>query len=209
MKRAELAFLIGIFLTIALTGMVRFYAAAQSLGQETLRLHILANSDSGQDQQLKLKVRDRLLEEGGQLFLRQDSLSGAEEEVQAHLDEIEALCDRVLREEGAGYRSRAELVRMYFDTREYEEFLMPAGRYDALRITLGEGEGHNWWCVMFPPMCLEAAQAENTPTGQKILSLSEEPLYRPKFAVVEWIEGLKERFSSPEEQDGIDKAAAG
>ena len=185
MKRAELAFLIGIFLTIALTGMVRFYAAAQSLGQETLRLHILANSDSGQDQQLKLKVRDRLLEEGGQLFLRQDSLSGAEEEVQAHLDEIEALCDRVLREEGAGYRSRAELVRMYFDTREYEEFLM------------------------FPPMCLEAAQAENTPTGQKILSLSEEPLYRPKFAVVEWIEGLKERFSSPEEQDGIDKAAAG
>ena len=94
MKRAELAFLIGIFLTIALTGMVRFYAAAQSLGQETLRLHILANSDSGQDQQLKLKVRDRLLEEGGQLFLRQDSLSGAEEEVQAHLDEIEALCDR-------------------------------------------------------------------------------------------------------------------
>ena len=87
---------------------------------------------------------------------------------------------------------------------------MPAGRYDAAaQSPWGKAKGTTGGALCSRPCAWRRPRRKIPPTGQKILSLSEEPLYRPKFAVVEWIEGLKERFSSPEEQDGIDKAAAG
>ena len=97
------------------------------------------------------------------------------------------------------YQAKAELTEMYFTTREYERngstFSMPAGRYQALRITLGSGEGHNWWCVAYPPMCIDAAvEGQAAVVEQEILELGQTPVYKPKLALVEWVESLREAW---------------
>ena len=105
----------------------------------------------------------------------------------------------VLAEAGMPYQAKAELTEMYFTTREYERdgstFSMPAGRYQALRITLGSGEGHNWWCVAYPPMCIDAAvEGQAAMVEQEILELEQTPVYKPKMALVEWVESLREAW---------------
>ena len=120
-----------------------------------LRLHILANSDSERDQQLKLAVRDRLLESG---FLSgAENIAEAEEIAENNLSEAVRIAEEALRENGCGDTVSAELADAEFGERTYGDITMPAGTYKALRIKIGRAEGHNWWCVMYPPLCLPAA----------------------------------------------------
>lgn len=146
---AALAVLLGSFGTFA--------RECDEIPQEVLRLHIPANSDSEYDQAVKLKVRDYILEKYGAQLSGCGSREEAVEEVRRLLPDIEKSCCEYLSQQGADYGARAELTEMYFTTREYENVTLPAGDYLALRITLGSGEGHNWWCVMFPPLCIPMA----------------------------------------------------
>ena len=128
--------------------------------QKVVRLHVLANSDSEGDQALKLRVRDTVTETAAGLF---DTAGDAGEALEVAEDQLPALlaaAQQRVYDEGYDYPVNAELTRMYFTTRTYDTGTLPAGMYDAVRITIGEGEGHNWWCVAFPSLCLSATSEE-------------------------------------------------
>ena len=151
----------GLILTILISNMSSFISDGLKLEElrgSVLRLHILANSDSEKDQQLKLMVRDELLERG--LFNGAADLSEAEMIAKARMPEIVRTAESVLRRNGCNDKVSAELADADFDERVYGDITMPAGRYRALRIMIGDARGHNWWCVMYPPLCLPAACEE-------------------------------------------------
>ena len=197
MKRIEYALLIGIIFAVALSGITGFAAECEELRGEVLRLHIIAGSDSDDDQRLKYLVRDCILAEGAELFEGADS-TAARELAHEQLPRIEALARGVLRENGRSDDVSARLVNMYFGTRKYGDMLVAAGWYDALRITIGEGEGENWWCVMFPPMCLPAAAADSDELCGQLEELGQEK-FIPRFAVLELAEQARNIFNPREE----------
>lgn len=120
-------------------------------------MHILANSDSAADQSLKLSVRDRVLAECSRYYDGCADKDGAIAVTRGHLSEIEDLANDEIRAQGFSYSVSAEITQADFDTRYYGDFTMPAGRYDALRLTIGDGGGKNWWCVLYPSLCVGAA----------------------------------------------------
>lgn len=197
--RLELAALIGLVITLGVSSVTGFMRDCAELRQEVLRIHILADSDQEADQAVKLQVRDAVLEAINQDFSGDGTLEGTIACLEGEMDRIEETANEVLAEVGMPYQAKAELTEMYFTTREYERngstFSMPAGRYQALRITLGSGEGHNWWCVAYPPMCIDAAvEGEAAVVEQEILELGQTPVYKPKLALVEWVESLREAW---------------
>lgn len=142
---------------LIISGTAGYYSDCREVRENVLRLHITANSDSQADQAVKLKVRDALLQSGAEVFDGSVTAAEAEEKLVPELARLEEIADGVLKENGCDYTSRAYIVKEYFDEREYDGLTMPAGEYTALRVALGTGEGKNWWCVMFPPLCLPAA----------------------------------------------------
>lgn len=181
-------------LTILISNAMSFVNDGRRLDElrgSVLRLHILANSDNEEDQRLKLCVRDALLEQSGELFACADSLEEAEAAAEAELHEIERIARETLESQGSSQTVTAKLVDMHFDERFYDGLTMPAGDYKALRVELGEAEGHNWWCVMYPPLCLPAAcrvtinkTAEEEHFDKKELDIMYRPKkYRIRFAV--------------------------
>ena len=131
------------------------------LAEKVFRFHVLANSDSEEDQAVKLKVRDAVLS-----YIKEGTASEAVEEsdakqtkewVQEHLEEVEDIADAVLREEGYGYSSEAEVEVCYFPDKQYGDIFFPQGDYEALRVKLGEAKGHNWWCVLYPNLCFTSS----------------------------------------------------
>lgn len=140
--------------------------------QDFIRFHVIANSDSEADQELKLKVRDGLLRKiNGDLVVEAVATAGANDRraglnleqsrayIQSHLDEIAAAAEEIIREEGYEYTVKAELGARFVPEKSYGSVVFPAGNYEALNVTIGAGEGHNWWCVLFPPLCLIGAEA--------------------------------------------------
>ncbi|MBR2930784.1 MAG: stage II sporulation protein R [Clostridia bacterium] len=125
--------------------------------RDTLRLHILADSDSIEDQTLKLTVRDRLLEKYGAELSATEDMQGAKELVEEKLSEIERDVDGWIMEAGFNYTSRASLAKEWYEARSYGDLTLPGGYYTSLKIELGESDGQNWWCVMYPPLCLDIA----------------------------------------------------
>lgn len=131
-------------------------ADKQTLRQELVRLHVVGASDSAEDQQLKLRVKDAIVESLQADLQKLEDAQAAREYLQENLPKIEALANRVLEEAGCTDLAKASLAVETFSARVYDTFTLPAGVYDALRVTIGEGEGHNWWCVAFPSLCLPA-----------------------------------------------------
>ena len=158
---------------------------------DTVRLHILANSDSDEDQSLKLDLRDALLREYGPLLSTPATTDEAEELIKDKLSEIECFSENFIRERGYTYDVSASLVREWYDTREYEDFSLPAGRYTSLKICIGNAEGKNWWCVMYPPLCLDIATEKDASSGHEKYTSTEKGLisgkYKIKFKVLELI----------------------
>ena len=196
-ETAALLALVIIFVSALAGSMTCFARECSEIRGGTLRLHVIANSDSDEDQRMKLLVRDELLKRYSDQLNAPDKLS-AEERVRALLGDIERTANETLRANGSGNTAEAELVRMYFDEREYDGFTMPAGMYDALRIRIGAADGHNWWCVMFPPLCLPAAmdraglEAELEERfgkeGLELLTKAKTPKYKARFAILELFE---------------------
>lgn len=148
-KSAIIAFVLTVIYSV-----IPFQAVCAEIPNDVFRFHILANSDSEKDQALKLKVRDKVLEKTKILFDTANSKSDAEEFVKANLETIEEIAQNEVYKNGYNYPVKAKIVNMHFDTRYYESYTLPAGMYDALRITIGNAKGHNWWCVMYPSICI-------------------------------------------------------
>lgn len=125
-----------------------------------IRLHVLAESDREEDQAVKLLVRDAILEECGDLFADTPTAEEALAQMEAAASRMEAVANRVLREQGFSYTACAVFGREQYPACTYDGVTFPAGEYYSLRILLGEGEGKNWWCCLFPPLCMNAASAE-------------------------------------------------
>ncbi len=179
---------------MSLTG---FYGACEGIRGEVFRLHILANSDSEEDQRLKLSVRDALLQYTGTLFENCRSKEESIQTAQAHLEDIRTYAQEIIREKGYDYPVQAYVMNMPFTTRVYDDVTLPAGHYDALRVVIGSGQGHNWWCVLFPALCLPSAATKEI---SSVVSEGEEEIitagekYEMKFMLVEWWEGLCSLF---------------
>lgn len=193
-KALCIAFVLTVFYSL-----IPFEAECNEISNEVFRIHILANSDSRADQNLKLKVRDEILAYSEELFNSANSKEEAEKIVQENLAEIIAVAQKKVYDEGYDYKVNAEITNMYFTTRYYEQFTMPSGMYDALRVTIGEGEGQNWWCVMYPSICLSAsiesdekAKESFTDNQYDIVSSGE---YQYRFKVVEIFEKITSFFA--------------
>ena len=156
MKRWIKALSLGLVCTF-LVSLCGFSANCEQLRDQVLRLHILANSDSAADQQLKLQVRDAMIAHAAGMFDGVREQTGAKQVAAAHLEELTQIAQQAVRDAGYDYPVAVCLTRMYFDTRTYDAGTMPAGMYDALRVTIGAGAGKNWWCVAFPPLCVDSA----------------------------------------------------
>lgn len=157
MKIWEKSLCLALILTV-LFSFTGFAATCEDIPNRVLRLHVLANSDSQADKSLKLKVRDRILKVSSGLFSGVKSRTDAEKAASRHLDALQKAAEDEIQKQGYDYPVKVELTNMYFTTRQYREVTLPAGMYDALRVVIGTGKGHNWWCVIFPPMCLPAAE---------------------------------------------------
>ncbi len=144
------------FVLCFLFSMLDFDAKSNNISDSILRLHILANSDSAEDQNLKLAVRDEVSKYCSSLFADVSEKSRAKKIISQHMNEIVEIARKEVYNKGYDYDVKGELVNMYFTNRTYENITLPAGFYDAVRITVGSGNGHNWWCVMFPPICVGA-----------------------------------------------------
>ncbi len=173
-------------------GFLTFAENCEKVCSEVLRLHIPANSDSEEDQAIKLRLRDYVLSEFSGELGECGNLEEAEEKARELLPEIERKSTEFLEENGFFYGAKAELVTMDFTTREYDRLILPAGKYRAIRITLGSGEGHNWWCVIFPQLCLPAACEipENENAEEVLASFGKPQGITLKFAIFEWFQGL-------------------
>ena len=168
-----------------------FSANCADVYDEVLRLHIPANSDSDEDQAIKLRLRDVILEEYGGRLSGSGGLGEAAARAEALLPEIERTANEFLNANGFNYGAKAELVDMWFTTREYDRLILPAGNYRALRVTLGSGEGRNWWCVIFPQLCLPAVSDCSDDNAEKVLeSFGKPQKVTFKFALYEWLEDL-------------------
>ena len=146
-----LIFLLFLYVFISAQGYVT--AVSTNLSKAVFRLHVIANSDTDEDQALKLKVRDSLLNYMNQLcsncFTKEDAISIANE----HKADFQKIAEQTVIENGYNYSVKINIDNFYFPTKNYGDITLPAGLYDALRIELGEAKGQNWWCVMFPSLC--------------------------------------------------------
>lgn len=128
-------------------------AVSSDLSNAVFRLHVLANSDSYEDQQLKLKVRDSLLSYMNTLCSNCNTKEEAMLIANNHKDEFQKIAENVIIENGYNYNVKIEINNFYFPTKSYSDISLPAGYYDALRVKIGNAKGQNWWCVMFPSLC--------------------------------------------------------
>ncbi len=177
--------------------LVSFSAAATEVRAGCVRLHILANSDSDEDQELKMKVRDALLSGGERLFSATASANEARAELEKSKDKLKAAAREVIAGEGYQYDTDIYICDEYFTTRSYGDYTLPAGRYSAVKVVIGEGKGRNWWCVIFPPLCLPGfcetePEAYLTENGSKLIQ--EKPELEPRFMIVEWFEKLCDKI---------------
>ena len=159
-KRWDRALIFGLLLAVILSMAAGFDNRCEAVRENVLRLHILANSDSEEDQALKLRVRDAILRETAEDFAKSESQIETMARAEELLPKMKAVAEEALAQAGSTDAVRVALVNMYFETREYDGAILPAGYYDAVRIELGAAEGHNWWCVLYPNMCFQGSVYE-------------------------------------------------
>ena len=161
----------------------------EAIYTDVIRLHIIAASDTEEDQALKLAVRDAVLGVYGSALTSYPDRDSAAEAARGMLPGIQSLAERTLREAGCSAPVSVTLTEEAYPTRDYETFSLPAGRYLSLRILIGAAEGHNWWCVLYPPLCLDTATEGERLTDAEWGLLTENGggHYQVKFKVLEWL----------------------
>lgn len=175
----------------------------ETLEEGLLRLHVVANSDTPEDQAAKLRVKDAVVSMLEETMEAMPTVEEARAYLETHLPQIEETANRVLKELGSGLEAVVTFARERFPTREYDTFRLPAGVYQALRITIGAGEGHNWWCVLFPSLCVPAATQDFTAAAEA--SGMSQTLagtlagattgYEIRFRLLDWLGEVKTSFA--------------
>lgn len=184
--KIELAALFAFIICVILST-YNLNSECDSIRQNVLRLHVIAASDSEADQKLKLELRDHLLLKGAEIFSASSTKQEAQEKIRESIDLIRSEANEFLKSKSCSASAQISLARCYFPTRKYESFTLPAGYYDALKVTIGEGRGQNWWCVMFPALCLPAAE-KNTASFDGILTKREQDIITDeKYEVRLWL----------------------
>ena len=187
------------FVLTVIYSMIPFRTECKEISDEVFRLHILANSDEDYDQQLKLKVRDKILLYTESLFEQAQSKEEAENLISNNLQDICNTAQKEVTYNGYDYSVTAQITKMYFTTRTYESYTLPSGMYDALRITIGSGEGHNWWCVMYPSICISSEESQDEAAKEtfndKQYDIVKNEKYEYKFKIVEIFEKICSYFS--------------
>jgi stage II sporulation protein R len=174
MKKAkDLLFTVIMMLGIALTVALMPTEKDAAIYTDTLRLHILASSNSDSDQALKYEIRDKILQKYAKALGQADDPAEAKSDIAELTDDIENDVELWLKEAGYSYGCEVSLGVEWYETREYERFTLPKGYYTSLQIKLGEAEGQNWWCVMYPPLCLDIA-CEDTPEDDAVVGYTKE-----------------------------------
>ncbi len=194
---------LGVIFTLGAGLCTKVYSATmtKSISNEVIRLHVLANSDTDIDQNLKQQVKDGVLAAFEEDLSASQNINVTRAFLASHLSEIEAEAQRLVNENGFDYSVSASLTRDYFPTKEYGDVVLPPGEYEALRIEIGQAEGKNWWCVMFPPLCYVDLTKSELPQDAKdelkqVLGDEEyklvtsvkghDPTVKVKFKIVEW-----------------------
>lgn len=179
----ELGFALGLALTLVLTALAAHrQRVATQVCADTLRLHILANSDTLEDQLVKLQVRDAILAALPDTVLQAADTSGAETALRQALPVLQQAAQRALLAAHCPQAARLRLEQLDFAPRDYGRFTLPGGRYTALRVELGEAQGHNWFCVLYPALCVSGAQADYPTRAENALVFGR---YEVRFAVVD------------------------
>lgn len=196
-RNIEIGVLFGLVCAIALS-FARFEARCDQLRKGVLRLHIIANSDSQADQALKLAVRDEILKNSTNVFKNCNSVDDAIVTAGNNIDAINKIANQVVKEKGFNYSANVSVSDQRFDTREYQNFTLPAGTYKSLVIRLGDAKGKNWWCVVFPCVCVPGAtdsSLSDTVPQQAVNVAQNAQEYEIKFKTVEIYEKIKQIFS--------------
>lgn len=197
MKIFTKAVISGLVLCLSFS-LLPFEKECRNISDEVLRIHILADSDSEYDQSLKLKVRDAVLEYTEGIFDGAKSKSEAMKIADENIQNIIRVSEETLNANGCQKQVSAKITEMSFDTRYYDNITMPSGSYTALRITIGSGEGKNWWCVMYPSLCLytcsDADTLEDKLTDNQYNLITDENEFEFKFKIVEYFNKIRDLF---------------
>lgn len=183
-RALTLSMLFGTALAVVLGSFSAFAGECEDMPERLFRMHILANSDSKEDQELKYALRDFLSEDMQYIFEGCSTAEEAKNAAKNNLREITVKAQQFVSDSGYDYKITASVEKVFFTTRQYGAVTVPAGEYDALRILIGKGEGRNWWCVMFPPLCLGAVE-EYVYNDADIDDPNRPP--EIKFALFEWL----------------------
>lgn len=183
-----------------------FAHTCKTICDDVIRLHIIANSDAEYDQELKIKVRDAILEQCPVIFDGSVTSEDAKEKIMPQVQNLTEIAKKVITTNGYNYDVQVTLETEYFSTRVYDNTVtLPAGKYLALKIVIGNGEGKNWWCVMFPSLCLPAAEETDEEKLNSVFSDAQKSVvlasgkYDIRFKIVEYAEMLKNYFTSKNE----------
>ena len=186
----EIGVALGLVLTVLLTAVLwHREQVSAAVCADTLRLHILANSDTVEDQLLKLKVRDAVLQEMPDILAEAENKADAVAAVRTAQRRLQKTAEDALRREGSGQTVAVRLEQAEFDARDYGSFRLPGGTYTALRIELGEAEGHNWFCVLYPELCIGSSEAEYEDDAENALVFGG---YEVRFALLDSAKKLAE-----------------
>lgn len=198
-------FTVAIILSLLFTFFVSAYSKKieHNLSDNIIRLHIIAESDSQNDQAVKLKVRDRIIKEMSPVLSQSDDINKSKQIILDNMDKIKSIADDELRKNGFSYTAEAYLGESEFPTKVYNNITLPKGKYTSLKIILGNGEGQNWWCVMYPPLCfvdddIVISDESNTllknnlseDVYELITKDGEQPDIEVKFKIVELFSGV-------------------
>lgn len=204
MKKIVLTVCTAFFVSVSLMCNMQRTEAALTGG--VIRLHVRANSDSADDQALKLKVRDRIIADTGKIFANETSIADARDAVGKNLEKIKKSAEDEIRKNGYNYPVRVSFGKSDFPQKIYNDITMPAGTYEALIVEIGSGEGQNWWCVLFPPLCFtgETCSAVSDKSKDilisnlgedtyKMIKSGKEPDVKIKFKIYEVFESGKNK----------------
>lgn len=196
LKKLEISITFALVVSIVFS-VISFSATAEEIRNDVLRLHVIAASDSKDDQALKLKVRDAILDAGAEIFDGSVNVINAVERITPKINNLTETAQKVIEENGFDYDVKITIGEEYFTTRTYETVTLPAGEYLSLIVKIGEGKGKNWWCVMFPPMCISAADEDSvlklSLNKNEINLVNRNPKFEPRFKIIEIFENFKNR----------------
>ena len=196
-----ISILLGIIATDMIMGKVDYSDAEKiqkGIAEDIIRFHVLANSDSKEDQELKIEVKDAVLDYMKTLLMDIEDLDETREVILKNLNNIESYGEEYIREKGYAYPVTAKLTKCYFPMKTYGEYTFPPGEYEALRIEIGKAAGKNWWCVMYPNLCFidathavipeeEVEQLKNILTEEEFETISEKVEIKIKFKILSFL----------------------